>query len=106
LEKRLLHVFRAYFDKFTVSNLLRLVHNIQIALYFVFLSHYTNWLGWLAGGGLVTGLSILIVTGVKGNFQEALNSNPAVPFFCIYVSAWSQLMIEYWKRKEVTKAVG
>jgi hypothetical protein len=77
----------------------------QIALYFVFLSHYTSWLGYLSAGGLVTGLSILIITGVKKSFPLALNDNPFIPFFNIFVGIWSQLMIEYWKRTEVTKAV-
>jgi hypothetical protein len=77
----------------------------KVALYFVFTAHYTTWLLPLSIGGLCVCLDLIVETSIYGSIDKALLSGYTIPFFCIAVSFWSQLMIEYWKRTEATKAM-
>lgn len=77
----------------------------KIALYFEFTAHYTTWLLPLAVGGALVTLDMVIETGITGSIDTALVSGYSIPFYCIFVSFWSQLMIEYWKRNEAKKAM-
>lgn len=69
----------------------------KIAFYFLFLGHYTTWListAWL-------GAASWIVVATENN-----NPNTVwMPFFAAFVSIWSTLMLEYWKRKEKRHAM-
>lgn len=77
-------VFRDYFGE-------------KVALYFVFLSHYSAWLLWPA----LVGIAIQITVWESKNW-----SSPALPFFSVFVICpWCILMLEYWKRKEKTTAL-
>lgn len=78
----------------------------KVALYFEFTAHYTTWLLPLSIGGVIVALNIAIETGMSnGDIDSALLTAYTIPFYCIFVSFWSQLMIEYWKRKEARRAM-
>jgi hypothetical protein len=77
----------------------------KIALYFEFLGHYTTWLIPNAIFGVIVMADILIETALYGSLANALGAGAIVPFYCIFVSFWSQFMLEFWKRKEATKAM-
>lgn len=77
----------------------------KVALYFAFTGHYTTWLLPLAIAGLVVTADLVIEAGVYNSVDRALVAGYMIPFFCIFVSFWSQLMIEFWKRQEATKAM-
>lgn len=77
----------------------------KVALYFCFTAHYTTWLAPLSVAGGIVCLDLIIETVVYNSIDEALLTAYTIPFFCIFVSFWSQMMIEYWKRTEATKAM-
>lgn len=68
----------------------------KIALYFVFIGHY-SW--WLLIPGLI-GLVFQIVVFATGNY-----SSPILPFFSLIITVWAITMLEYWKREEHVKAL-
>lgn len=68
----------------------------KIALYFVFLGHYTTWLIL----PMLLGLAIQIDVIYKDN-----RSSVSVVVFSVFVSLWSIFMLEFWKRKEKTAAM-
>eukprot|EP01038_Epipyxis_sp_PR26KG_P015834 gene15834-21454_t len=108
LRKRLLAMF-ALHDRKVTSQLLdqiweksRMPWNIpvydlkqyfgeKIALYYVFLGHYSLW---LVGPSLISFTFQLVVWGTQ-NY-----SHPVLPFFGVVIMAWSILMLEFWKRRE------
>eukprot|EP01032_Pedospumella_encystans_P010538 gene10538-12308_t len=63
----------------------------KIALYNVFIGHYSHW---LLIPGLI-GLVFQLVVWGTGNY-----SHPVLPFYSLVVCVWSILMLEYWKRQE------
>ena len=77
----------------------------KVALYFEFVGHYTTWLLPLSIGGILVTFDLVVETSVYGSLDEALLGGYTIPFFCIFVSFWAQLMIEYWKRKQATRAM-
>lgn len=77
----------------------------KIALYFEFLGHYTTWLLYLTIAGIVMCIDIVIEWGLYGTLSEPLGKAYGTPVFCAFVAIWSQLMLEYWKRTEKTKAM-
>lgn len=77
----------------------------KVALYFEFTGHYTTWLLPLSIGGILVCVDLAVETAVEGSIDTALNSGYTIPFYCIFVSFWAQLMIEFWKRKQSTKAM-
>ena len=68
----------------------------KIALYNVFIGHYSFW---LLIPGLI-GLVFQLVVWGSGNF-----SSPVLPFYSLIVCVWAILMLEYWKRAEAYKAM-
>ncbi|CAM9682989.1 unnamed protein product, partial [Phaeothamnion confervicola] len=68
----------------------------KIGLYFVFLGHYTTWLVSLSIVGVIVFLNVLI---------ELTCDAVLIPYMCIFVSFWSVLLLEYWKRREGTIAM-
>ncbi len=77
----------------------------KVALYFEFLGHYTTWLRWLMFAGLLVAIDLFVETILDNSISDALLAAYSLPFYCIFVSFWSQLMIEYWKRREARKAM-
>eukprot|EP01035_Chromulina_nebulosa_P017620 gene17620-23197_t len=77
----------------------------KVGLYFAFLGHYTTWLLPLSFGGLFVVCDLAIEAGVDSSVDEALLHGYLVPFFSIFVSFWSQFMLEYWKRYEARLAM-
>lgn len=65
----------------------------KIALYFSFLSHYTQWL--LAPSFI--GLLVYVHQRAADNV-----SVPELPFFGIFIALWATLFLESWKRKQST----
>jgi len=63
----------------------------KIALYSVFVGHYSRW---LIIPGLI-GLVFQLVVAGTGDF-----SSPSLPFYSLIVCLWSIFMLEYWKRQE------
>lgn len=68
----------------------------KIGLYFVFLAHYSAWLFILGILGIIVQFDVSI-QGDAGTVTSLI--------FCIFVSFWSVLMLEYWKRKQATTAM-
>lgn len=64
----------------------------KIAFYFLFLGHYTSWLISSASLGFIS----WIVVAAKNNDPNTV----WMPFFAAFLSIWSTLMLEYWKRRE------
>jgi hypothetical protein len=77
----------------------------KIGIYYLFFGHYSTWLLPLTIAGLVVSLDLVIEAGLYDSVDQALVSGYMIPFYCVFVSFWAQLMLEYWKRKEVTKAM-
>lgn len=77
----------------------------KIGLYFEFLGHYTTWLLYLTIAGAAMCVEVVIEWGIYGNLSEPLGKAYGTPLFCAFVAIWSQLMLEYWKRVEKTKAM-
>eukprot|EP01035_Chromulina_nebulosa_P022758 gene22758-29465_t len=67
----------------------------KIALYNLFLGHYTKYLI----GPSIIGLVFQLVVWGTLDF-----SHPVLPFFGVVISVWSILMLEGWKRKEAMNA--
>ena len=73
----------------------------KLGLYFTFLSHYTTWLIPLGFVGTVEALDIAINSIFLGeSFGKALETPTTGVIFALFVSFWSQVMLEYWKRKQ------
>lgn len=64
----------------------------QIGLYFQWLSFYTSWL-FVAG---LIGFFAWIGVAVENNNPNA----PDIPYFAGFISLWTTLFLEFWKRKE------
>ena len=77
----------------------------KVALYFHFLGHYTTWLLYLAIAGVVVCFDVSVESGNGGSLAYGLGNAKLIPVFGFFVSFWSILMLEYWKRKEVTCAM-
>lgn len=72
----------------------------KIGLYFAFTGHYTTWLVPLCMASIAVILYFLVLYAMEGTLIDALNEGVMVPFFCIFVAVWAQLMLEYWKREQ------
>jgi hypothetical protein len=70
----------------------------KVALYFEFVGHYTTWLWYLSIAGVFVAIDMAVETALYNSIDEALLMGYTIPFYCIFVSFWAQLMIEYWKR--------
>lgn len=77
----------------------------KVALYFEFVGHYTTWLLSLSIAGFCVALDVAVEAGIYNSLPHALLLGYTIPFYCIFVSFWSQLMIEFWKRREARKSM-
>ena len=68
----------------------------KIALYTVFIGHYSVYLIVPS----IVGLAFQLVVWGTGNF-----SHPVLPFYSLLITGWSIYMLEYWKRQEATTAL-
>ncbi len=68
----------------------------KIALYNVFIGHYSYWLIVPS----IIGLIFQIVVWATGDF-----SHPVLPFYSLLITVWSIVMLEYWKRCESETAM-
>ncbi|RYH21304.1 hypothetical protein EON65_21005 [archaeon] len=68
----------------------------KIALYNVFLGHYSLWLIVPS----IVGLAFQLVVWGTLDF-----SSPVLPFYSLIITVWSVFMLEYWKRQESTTAM-
>lgn len=64
----------------------------KVALYFLWLAHYTSWM--LFAG--IIGFFCWINIADKGNDPNAVT----VPYFSCFMVIWATLFLEFWKRKE------
>ena len=64
----------------------------KVAMYFLFLGHYSTW---LIGPGVMGFFAWLDVSAEDDN-----PSAPVLPYFAVFMSVWSTLMLEYWCRTE------
>ncbi|KAF9126169.1 Anoctamin-7 [Mortierella sp. 14UC] len=83
----------------------------KVALYFAWIGHYTKWLIWAALGGVV-----FLVYGILNFFIHEQNNgsfgarlvhvfdNALTLPFALFMSIWSALFVEYWKRKSAVLA--
>jgi hypothetical protein len=72
----------------------------KVTLYFAFTGHYTTWLVSLSVASSMVIVYFFALMVMEGNLINALNKGFMIPFFCIFVAVWAQLMLEYWKRKQ------
>mmetsp|Transcript_32767 Transcript_32767/g.47312 ORF Transcript_32767/g.47312 Transcript_32767/m.47312 type:complete len:789 (-) Transcript_32767:186-2552(-) len=72
----------------------------KVALYFEFNGHLSKWLLPLSVVGIFVTISWIIEFAYFNNVETAFSSAYATPFYCVFVSFWSQFMIEYWKRSQ------
>ena len=72
----------------------------KIALYFTFTGHYTTWLVSLCAASAAVIVYFFALYIIEGTLADALSNGVLVPFFCIFVAVWAQLMLEYWKRQQ------
>jgi len=63
----------------------------KVGLYFVFLGHYTTAVMIAAIVGFIFYLIV---------YTTADSNSPAIPVFCVFMSLWATLFIEFWKRKQ------
>lgn len=68
----------------------------KYALYFLFYGHYSQWLLLPA----LIGFPCQIAVWVMGDY-----SAPFLPYYAYFIALWGVVMLEYWKRKEKTKAM-
>eukprot|EP01039_Chlorochromonas_danica_P004477 gene4477-4905_t len=68
----------------------------KIALYFVFMEHYTSFLAIPA----VVGIPLQIAVFAMNDY-----SAPFLPFFSFFVALWAITMLEFWKRREKRTAL-
>ena len=68
----------------------------KVALFYVFLCHYTTWCAYLAIAGFAMACDVFI--------EWSVDTMP-VEFFAIFVAVWAVLLMEYWKQKEATMAM-
>ena len=78
------------------NDLLKDYFGEKLALFYVFLCHYTSWCGWLALAGLAASVDQFVEGTLATVGAEAL---PAV------VVVWAVMMLEFWKRREATTAM-
>lgn len=80
----------------------------KIAMYFSFLGHLTTYLLPIGIVGLVVMLDVIgESTDENGNYSVAYGLGHArlIPLFGLLIALWSQILLEYWKRKESTNAM-
>jgi uncharacterized membrane protein YeaQ/YmgE (transglycosylase-associated protein family) len=65
----------------------------KIAMYFVYVGHYSYWLIIPA----IVGIIFQIVVWATQNY-----SHPVLPFYALLISLWCIVMLEYWKRQQST----
>lgn len=85
----------------------------KVALYFAWIGHYTKWLTWAALAGvlfLVYGISNHFVKGpaegdigIGGQLVDIFDNALTLPY-ALFMSVWSALFVEYWKRKSAVLA--
>ncbi|KAJ8600213.1 hypothetical protein CTAYLR_001924 [Chrysophaeum taylorii] len=63
----------------------------KIAMYFLFLGHYTTAVMVAAAVGTV----FYFITVIQAN-----PNSPAIPVFCVFMALWATLFVEFWKRKQ------
>mmetsp|Transcript_21771 Transcript_21771/g.36403 ORF Transcript_21771/g.36403 Transcript_21771/m.36403 type:complete len:780 (+) Transcript_21771:27-2366(+) len=72
----------------------------KISLYFAFVGHYTTHLVYLITGSAIITLYFFVMYVMTGTLIDAISAGYLVPFFCIFVAIWAQLMLEYWKQTQ------
>ncbi|KAG0315396.1 Anoctamin-7, partial [Linnemannia gamsii] len=85
----------------------------KVALYFAWIGHYTKWLFWAALAGvlfLVYGISNHFIKGtgpaegtLGGQLVDIFDNALTLPY-ALFMSVWSALFVEYWKRKSAVLA--
>ncbi|KAL1922354.1 uncharacterized protein VTP21DRAFT_9893 [Calcarisporiella thermophila] len=76
----------------------------KIGLYFAWLGFYTSWL-WIASViGLISFIGGILITEVNSSsqliaFRAFHFDNPFTAPYAIFMSIWSTLMLEFWKRR-------
>ena len=68
----------------------------KVGMYFAWVSHYTTMLMVAAVAGLATWVDV---------FLEDTPNAALVLFFAIFMSVWSAVFVESWKRRQVTLAM-
>merc|ERR1711871_1673339 len=70
----------------------------KLALFYVFLGHYTASLGWPS----LIGIGIYVVQKL---LQNQKGEHIAMPCFAVYMCVWSTVFIELWKGKQARYAM-
>lgn len=69
----------------------------KIGFYFLFLGHYTTFLTYSS----LVGVGVYIHTLLDPRMQNA----ESVPYFCVFMSLWATVFLEFWKRKQARYAM-
>lgn len=84
----------------------------KVALYFAWIGHYTKWLTWAALAGvlfLIYGVSNHFINGnvaekrIGAWLVDTFDNALTLPY-ALFMSIWSALFVEYWKRKSAVLA--
>jgi len=69
----------------------------KVGFYFLYLGHYTTWLA------LASVLGFFCYCDVVNNDGDP--NAPSMPYFAVLMALWTQLFLEFWKRKQVRFAM-
>lgn len=69
----------------------------KIGFYFLYLGHYTEWLFYASFFAFI---NWIVVTALDGNPNA-----PTMPYFAFGMGIWTQLFLEFWKRKRIRKGL-
>ncbi|KAG0017564.1 Anoctamin-7 [Podila clonocystis] len=84
---------------------IRFYYGEKIALYFAWIGHYTKWLIWAAIAGVLFLIYGLAAGGLKFDGSDrkedvlTIFDNALTLPYALFMSVWSALFVEYWKRK-------
>jgi len=69
----------------------------KIGFYFLFVGHYTTWFIYSS----IVGVAVYAHTAADFRGENAAS----IPFFCVFISLWTTLFFEFWKRKQARYAM-
>lgn len=88
-----------WYEHFTAMNFIKSYYGEKYAWEFVFLVHYQAWLYVPAIAGVILFFIQFIIFIKTGDLTEVIDS-PYNGIYGIFVSIWSTMFIQSWKKKE------
>lgn len=76
----------------------------HIALYYKFLAYYTTCLGIPSIVGIGASIHVLVQAPIDYSVYKSLETVKIIPAFCVIISIWSLVLLDYWKQSEAMQA--